>query len=261
MPGPDPRQDMALLTDAAKEAGAIARRFFRAGPETWDKGGGAGPVTEADLAVDTMLRESLLAARPGYGWLSEETEDGAERLTTKRQFIVDPIDGTQAFIDGTTAFAHSLAVVEDGDVLAAAVYLPMQDKMYAAAKGTGAVLNEAPLHASTVSKPNKASLLATKHTLSDRHWRKGVPPVHRVYRPSLAYRLALVGQGRFDGMATFRPTWEWDIAAGALIVSEAGGVASDGKGSTLRFNNPLPQVNGVLAAGPILHKALVAARG
>ena len=72
--------DLRLLADAAKEAGKIARRYFKASPDIWEKGGNAGPVTEADIAIDQMLKEELTAARPDYGWLSEETEDGPDRL-------------------------------------------------------------------------------------------------------------------------------------------------------------------------------------
>ena len=258
---PDPLEDLALLVDAARGAGRIAARFFREEPEVWIKPDGAGPVTEADIAVDDMLRACLCDARPDYGWLSEETPDSPARLSAGRVFIVDPIDGTQAFIEGSSAFSHSLAVVEEGVVVAAVVYLPIRGKLYAAARGHGATLNDIAIRASDAQDLRDAEVLATKHTLSPDHWPRGVPPVTRAYRPSLAYRMALVGEGRFDGMLTFRPTWEWDIAAGALIVAEAGGLATDASGSVLRFNGPVPQVAGVLAAAPSLHAAILGARG
>lgn len=257
---PDPLEDLALLVEAARGAGRIAARFFREEPEVWIKPDGAGPVTEADIAVDDMLRERLCEARPDYGWLSEETPDTEDRLARSRVFIVDPIDGTQAFIEGSSAFSHSLAVVEDGVAIAAVVYLPILGKLYAAARGHGATLDEVLIRASDARHLHETELLASKHTLSPGHWPRGVPPVTRAYRPSLAYRMALVGEGRFDGMLTFRPTWEWDIAAGALIVEEAGGLATDAGGGRLRFNNALPQVPGVLAAGSGIHAALLAAR-
>ena len=116
-----PEPDLALLRDAAKAAGEIATKHFRKDPEAWDKGAGQGPVTEADIEVDTMLREELTAARPDYGWLSEETADNATRLDRERVFVVDPIDGTRAFMDGKTGFSHALAVVEQGVPVAAVV--------------------------------------------------------------------------------------------------------------------------------------------
>lgn len=262
MPGRDhgAADDLSLLIDAAFEAGHIARRHFRANPETWDKADGAGPVTEADLEVDRMLRARLLKARPDYGWLSEETEDAPERLMAERVFIIDPIDGTKAFIEGTSAFSHSLAVVENGQVIAAAVYLPIPDKMYGAALGGGTTLNGSSVAVRQASKPSTLEVLATRPTMTEKHWPRGVPEVERVYRPSLAYRMALVGEGRFDAMATFRPTWEWDIAAGALIISEAGGRVTDGHGTPLTFNNATPQVAGVLAGSPAAHATLSAHR-
>jgi len=249
--------DLSLLKEAAKEAGGIATRYFGTAPSAWDKPGGAGPVTEADLAVDGMLRSTLLAARPGYGWLSEETEDGPERLTTARQFIVDPIDGTRAFVEGTRDWAHSIAIAEAGRIVAAVVYLPLHKLMFAAAAGRGATVNGRPIRATTGSVLADATVLAARPGLAAEHWKDGVvPPVRRSFRSSLAYRLCLVAEGRFDAMLTLRPTWEWDIAAGALIVAEAGGAATDRRGNPLRFNNAHPQVDGVLAAGG-LHAPLL----
>ena len=124
-----PASDLALLIDAARKAGTIATGYFGNDPDVTDKPAGAGPVTEADLAVNRMLHDTLGAARPDYGWLSEETEDNADRLSTDRQFVIDPIDGTRAFIAGNRDWAHSLAVVEGGQVRAAAVYLPMEEEL------------------------------------------------------------------------------------------------------------------------------------
>lgn len=255
---PAPEDDLALLIDAARAAGEIAAGYWRQDPKTWDKPANEGPVTIADLEVDEMLRDRLLSARPGHGWLSEETPDSPARLTQDDIFIVDPIDGTRAFIDHSPDFAHSLALARKGQVVAAVVYLPMKDRMFAAALGQGATLNDKTLMASTRMDEDQAAILTTKPNLLPDHWPGGVPPVTRHFRSSLAYRLALVGQGRFDGMVTLRDSWEWDIAAGALIVSEAGGRISDRHGETLRFNNPRPQVAGVLAGGPDIHRLMLA---
>lgn len=251
-----PATDLALLIDAARKAGTIATGYFGNDPDVTDKPAGAGPVTEADLAVDRMLHDMLGAARPDYGWLSEETEDNADRLSTDRQFVIDPIDGTRAFIAGNRDWAHSLAVVEDGQVRAAAVYLPMRDLMFAAIRGGGATVNDMPVRV-TPAPLEGATVLGTKPNFEGRFWRRGmVPPINRAFRSSLAYRLCLVAQGRFDGMMTLRPSWEWDIAAGALIAAEAGAIVTDQMGMPLQFNNPHPQVPGVLAAGPMLHAGL-----
>ena len=113
--------DLILLNEAARAAGDIAKHYFKKNPKVWDKGGTAGPVTEADLEVDRMLSSDLRLARPGYGWLSEETEDTTDRLSKESVFIVDPIDGTRSFIAGTPHWAHSLAVAKSGFIQAAAV--------------------------------------------------------------------------------------------------------------------------------------------
>ncbi|MGI3169595.1 inositol monophosphatase family protein [Pseudooceanicola sp. C21-150M6] len=257
MPDNDPdidlAADFALLTDAAKDAGKLALTFSGPRAERWDKPDDQGPVTEADLAVDAMLRDRLLNARPDYGWLSEETPDTDNRLGKKRCFIIDPIDGTRSFIEGSETWAHSLAIAEEGEIVAAAVYLPVKGKLYAAALGRGAHLNDRPLRVSGREDLDGARVLAAKPNYDARHWPRGVPNVSRHYRPSLAYRLSLVAEGRYDAMLTFRDSWEWDIAAGELILREAGAITSTRTGAALRFNNPEPLVDGVIAAGPALH--------
>ena len=255
------RRDLELLTDAAQEAGALARRYFEGENKVWNKPDGAGPVSQADLAVDTFLRESLTKARPDYGWLSEETEDSDARQGQDRVFVVDPIDGTRSFLGGSSTWAHSLAVVERGQVTSAVVYLPMRDKLYTAALGAGAQLNGDTLSPGRAREVSGSKVLAAKPSMREDHWPKGVPMMHRSHRPSLAYRLCLVAEGQYDAMFTFRKTWEWDIAAGILILSEAGAKASDRLGGRLLFNNPHPQTEGVVAAGPEIHAGLMEAMG
>ncbi len=255
-----PADDLSLLIDFAQEAGRIAKQYWREDPEMWDKPDGHGPVTEADLAIDKMLRANLLAARPDYGWLSEETEDDLGRLSKQRVFVVDPIDGTRSFIAGERSFSHSLAVVENGVVTAGVVYLPMLDRLYTAGLGFGAQLNGEALQVAMPKPETETQVLAARPNMDAENWPGGTPLFRRTYRPSLAYRMALVGQGRFDGMLTLRQSWEWDIAAGTLIVQEAGGRVLDRTGQALRFNNAKPRVPGVIAAEPGLHARLMARR-
>ena len=252
-----PATDLSLLEEAAREAGEIARGFWRDDPQVWDKGGD-DPVSEADFAVDRHLHRRLLAARPDYGWVSEETEDDVARLQAERVFIVDPIDGTRSFVAGEKTWAHSLAVVENGRVTAACVYLPVRDKLYLAALGQGATLNGEAIAATGPLSVDGATVLSPKVSFRDEFWKGGPPPVERHFRPSLAYRMALVGEGRFDAMLTLRPAWEWDIAAGALIAAEAGARVTDRHGEALVFNSPVRQTAGVLAGGAALHEALMA---
>jgi len=246
---PSINPDLDLLINAAKAAGEIACGYFNASPEVWEKSGGQGPVTEADLHVNKQLCADLQAARPDYGWLSEETEDDDARLKTDRQFIIDPIDGTRSFIAGHKDWTHSLAITENGTPIAAVVYQPMRDRLWTAALGQGATLNGMPINATADKPMDTVTVLTAKPNLDPKYWSAGVPPFKMHFRSSLAYRLSLVGQGRFDAMLTLRPTWEWDVAAGALIVTEAGGIVTDQTGAVPVFNNPHPQNNGMVAAG------------
>ncbi len=254
---PENDGDLSLLRDAAKASAEIALRYFREDPETWDKGGSQGPVTEADLAIDTMLKAELRAARPDYGWLSEETEDSGDRLHRERVFIVDPIDGTRAFIAGEKTWSHSLAIAEDGVITKAVVFAPVINRLYSAEIGASSMLNGDAIAATAQPEMDGATVLAAKSNLEDRFWHGAVPPIARHFRPSLAYRMSLVAHGRFDAMLTLRPCWEWDIAAGTLIVQQAGGLATEVSGDPLQFNNPNAQTSGCLAAGPELHGALL----
>jgi myo-inositol-1(or 4)-monophosphatase len=252
-----PERDLDLLIAAARAAGEIATAFWRDGARSWDKPD-ATPVTEADLAVDRMLRARLTAARPGYGWLSEESPDDAARMERDRVFIVDPIDGTRDFAAGGRQWAHAIAVAEAGAPVAAVIFLPLRGALYAAVRGGGASCNGAPIRASGRAAPPGATVLATRAALDPAHWPGGAPPMQRENRGSLSWRLALVAEGRFDATLSFRDTWEWDLAPGALIAVEAGATVTDTAGVGLAFNRPDPRARGLLAAPPGLHAALLA---
>ncbi len=257
MPASDPEAghaaDRALLERAAREAGRVALGFAGDALDVRYKAADGSPVTAADLAVNARLEELLRGAQPDYGWLSEESVDSDARRAAEKVFIIDPIDGTRSFIAGEDTWAHSLAVAENGIVTAAAVYLPKRDLLYSAALGQGAVLNGVPIRATATGRLEEAEVLAPRPVMDSPYWRVPLPPIRRAHRPSLAYRLGLVAEGRFDAMLTFRPTWEWDIAAGTLLLQEAGARVTDRLGRPLRFNARHPQHPGVVAANPALH--------
>jgi len=253
-----PEADRRLLEAAARAAGATALGYVGRPNPVREKPGGHGPVSEADLAVDRQLHETLLTARPGYGWLSEEGEDGPARLDAARVFVVDPIDGTRAFLAGQKAWALSLAVVEAGRPVAAVVHLPALGHTYAAAAGDGATLDGAPIAAAPAPPAEGARVLAPGNALDPSLWPGGPPPVERHFRPSLAYRLCLVAEGRFDAAFSFRDTWEWDVAAADLIAREAGAAVTTRAGDLPVYNRPNPWLPGILVAPPALHAALLA---
>jgi myo-inositol-1(or 4)-monophosphatase len=162
--------DLELITQAARAAGDIAMGFFQKILRYGTNLTMQGPVTEADLAVDKMLSAALCLERPEYGWLSEETEDGAERLHKEQVFIVDPIDGTRAFIAGTEHWSHSLAVAKAGQIQAAAVYLPVLDMMFSASLGAGAFLNGVPISVSPRAETQGADILSAKSNFDPEFW-------------------------------------------------------------------------------------------
>ena len=256
-PAPGRAADLALLADAAREAGAIAMGHFRRSPAWRDKPDGQGPVSEADLAVDAALRARLMAARPDHGWLSEEAPDDPARLRHARVFVVDPIDGTRAFLKGETGWGLSLALVEDGRPVAAVMHMPALGATYAAAEGMGARRDGAPIRPSGRTGVEGAGMLCSRAALAADRWPAGPPPVERHHRPALAHRLCLVAEGRFDAVLSLAPVWEWDVAAGALIATEAGAVATDAAGRPLRFNTPERRAPGIVAATPGVHGGLM----
>lgn len=252
--------DRALLVAAAEAAGPIAMKHWRTDVETRFKPGDLGPVTAADLAINDMLVEELRSARPGYGWMSEESENDPARLDAERIFIVDPIDGTRSFIAGDTGFSVALAIAERGRVTAAAVHLPARGETFSAAVGGGALKNNEPIAASRQSALHEATVLTAKKQLEPQNWPGGVPPLTRHFRSSLAWRLCLVAEARFDTMLTFRRAFEWDIAAGALIAAEAGAHVTDADGAAFRFNAPDFMHPGIIAAPHALHGQILAHR-
>ena len=251
--------DLELLVKAAYKAAEIAIPFANGAVRSWEKGDDAGPVTEADLAVNQMLSNFLRSKRPDYGWLSEESEDDMSRISTERCFVIDPIDGTRSFIKGEDTWAHSFAIAECGEPIAAVIFLPILDCLYCAEKGKGATLNGKVISVSKAASLSGANILAARPALDVRFWKDGlVPQFNRFHRPSLAYRLSLVADGQYDGMITFRDSWEWDVCAGALITSEAGAMVTDVFGDLLIFNQRLPMTKGVVSAAPYVHSEFLA---
>ncbi|MEL6235971.1 MAG: inositol monophosphatase family protein, partial [Pseudomonadota bacterium] len=204
------------------------------------------------------LHARLTASRPGYGWLSEEAPDNPARLGCAKVFVLDPIDGTRAFIAGERGFAIALALVDQGEVAAGVVHLPARDETYAARRGGGATLNGAPLQASARSALSGADMLISSAQLRPALWPGGPPPITRHFRPALAHRLCLVASGRFDGFVTLRPTWEWDAAAGEIIAREAGAEVTDRRGARARYNSASRQLDGMVAAPAGLHCQIMA---
>ena len=186
--------DLDLLVDAAREGGKIALEQRARGLRIEAKPGGS-PVTNGDLAVDAFLTDRLLRTRPDYGWLSEERTDDVERLSRRRLFVVDPIDGTVAYMKNRPWWTVALAVIEDGEPVAAVVHAPALDETFTAVRGQGARLNGRPIQASDVERLEDASMLADAALLERPIWEEPWPAMRLERRNSIAYRGAQVGLG------------------------------------------------------------------
>ncbi len=214
-------------------------------------------MTEADIASDRHLHAVLTAARPGYGWLSEETADTPDRLALERLFIVDPIDGTRGFIAGNIDWCVSVAAVAAGRPYAAVLFVPARQELFRAIAGGGATLNGV-----AITAPMPDLSLPLRFSGPTRHMRSlagaGFSFGDRRVTPSLAYRLALVAAGRL-GIATAAPdARDWDLAAADLLVHEAGGTLRDAAGGEVRYNRPDPRHPALIAATPPLAAAAAA---
>jgi myo-inositol-1(or 4)-monophosphatase len=248
---PDP-EDLALLEDAVRAAGDIARKFYGGDYRQWSKEGGS-PVTEADLAVNKYLCDTLLAARPDYGWLSEESADDAARLEKQKTFVVDPIDGTVAFLKNRPHFTICAAIVADGRPCCGVVYNPISDELYAARTGAGARRNGNAIHASSREGLEGCSMLGDRTQLAQAPW----PPMHVQNRNSVAYRLALVADASVDASVSLTSKRDWDLAAADVILHEAGGLLTDSAGRVLRYNRTSTLQSSLVAAGPKLHTEIM----
>lgn len=256
------RADLAgAMTQLSVAAGALALEFFEDGGATSAaisyKAGGS-PVSEADVAADTFLKQRLRPLLPGAGWLSEETADDSDRLDKSSLFIVDPIDGTRAFIKGDPRWGVSVALVEDGRPVIGIIHMPALRETFCATLDGGAWLNGQKITPGTekifsrvsVGGPKKVLNILTGAGLD-------ISMPDRV--PSLAYRFALVAAGQLDVALASTNAWDWDIAAADLIVHESGGRLTGLDGALPRYNQSRPRHGALAAAGANLHAPVIAA--
>lgn len=245
------------MTDCVEEAGRIALSYFGERPRTEIKPDGTS-VSEADLAVDTFLRDNLGAIDPSYGWLSEETHDDRDRLERSRVWVVDPIDGTRAFLKERPEWTICVALVENGQPVMAAVFNPAKGEFFHAVAGGGAFLNGRPINVPEPVTLAGCTLAASATMFRSSRWAEPWPDMETVWVNSIAYRLALVAAGTCDGTVSMSGKCDWDIAAADLIVREAGGIVSTADFKPFTYNQPQTRHSSVVAAGPALHAELIA---
>jgi myo-inositol-1(or 4)-monophosphatase len=248
-------RDCALLTSTVREAGALAHSMFRTELKNWTKGA-SSPVSEADIAVNDLLENRLRSATPDYGWLSEESVDDEARLGKRLTWIVDPIDGTRAYLAGREDWCVSVALVEGASPVLAAVFAPASREFFFAVRGAGATHNEKPVHATSGTELDFPRIAGPKPLVERLHRGPGEISLYpRI--GSLALRLCRVAEGRLDAAFAGGQSRDWDLAAANLIVQEANGSMTALSGDTILYNRR-EVIHGVLvAAGRDRHASIV----
>jgi myo-inositol-1(or 4)-monophosphatase len=250
----DVQHQAAHLESCVREAGALALSMFQTPIKKWTKGEALSPVSDADIAVDNLLRERLSA--DGIAWLSEESVDDPVRLNARYVWIVDPIDGTRAYIEGLPDWSVSAALVENGRPVAACLFAPVTAEFYTAVVGAGATRNGVAMAATKGTSLAQARIAGPKKLLE--RLQSVSPPFTVMPRThSLALRLARVAEGTFEAAFAGGNSHDWDLAAADLLVHEAGGALTPFGGGIVTYNCPVPRHGMLVAAGRDRHAALL----
>ena len=248
-------RDAALLEDVVREAGALALSLFRTELKSWTKGQ-SSPVSEADISVNNLIEGRLRNATPDYGWLSEESADDPSRLDKPLTWIVDPIDGTRAYLAGQDDWSVSVALVANGLPVLGAVFAPASNEFFFATCGRGTVLNGVPVTpapGSAIDFPNIAGPKPLVERLGGMRDGESLHP--RI--GSLALRLVRVADGRLDAAFAGGHSRDWDLAAADLIVHEAGGEMTTLAGERMVYNQADVRHGLLVAAGRARHAHIV----
>jgi myo-inositol-1(or 4)-monophosphatase len=258
MPSPDAKvlaREAALLKDTVRQAGQLALSLFRTDLKNWTKGT-SSPVSEADIAVNELLESKLRSASPDYGWLSEESADDEARLGKPLVWIVDPIDGTRAYLAGREDWCVSAALVGEASPVLAAVFAPASDEFFFAMRGQGAMRNDAPIQATTGADIDFSRMAGPKPLVERLNRAGGEISLHpRI--GSLALRLCRVAQGSLDAAFAGGQSRDWDLAAANLIVQEANGRMTTLSGDTIHYNRREVAHGVLVAAGHERHASIV----
>jgi myo-inositol-1(or 4)-monophosphatase len=247
-------RDRSLLADTVREAGALALKMFRTELRNWTKGA-SSPVSEADIAVNDLIRERLQQATPHYGWLSEESADDSARLDKSQVWIIDPIDGTRGYLAGREDWCVSAALVENASPVLAAVFAPATDEFFFATRGEGASLNGIPIRATDGIALDFARVAGPKPLLERLKMPPDAVPHPRI--GSLALRLCRVADQRLDAAFAGGQSRDWDLAGADLIVHEAGGRMTALSGDPIVYNCPEVTHGVLVAAGRDRHAHIV----
>ncbi len=257
MPVIDLARDRNILNRAVHEAGKEVLARFGLTTHSWAKDDDS-PVSEADHAANDILYEHLVVGHEKqYGFLSEESAECTHRLSAARTWIVDPIDGTRAFLNGVPHFTVCVALIEENKPILSAVYNPATDEFFEAILDGGAFLNGQPIQTSTQTEIEGCSMLAHAPMFSHPKWPEKWPPMHVEQVNSTSYRIALVASGQYDATMALLPKSDWDMAPGALIAKEAGAIITDHTGAELTYNLAKPIQRSLVCAGPKLYSQIL----
>ena len=249
--------DILTRIEAAIEAARVVFARFTPGAIETEYKIGHDPVTEADRAVDAVLRQNLL--RDGEGWLSEETADNPSRLGKERVWIVDPLDGTREFVQGLPEFCVSIGFVEKGRPVAGGIYNPATQETFLGSVESGVLYNGEPARASQRTNLAGALVLASRSEVKRGDWKQfDSGPLQIRAMGSVAYKLALVAAGLADVTFTLTPKHEWDVAAGAALILSGGGLLRTPGNDELLCNQRNPLIPGLIGCGYGLGKQLMA---
>jgi myo-inositol-1(or 4)-monophosphatase len=252
-------RELQVAEGAAREAGAIVRKFYEGGVAVGYKDAARdNPVTEADTQADACIRGIVRRAFPDDGWLSEETKDSRARLSCRRVWIVDPLDGTKEFVQHIPELCVCIALVEDGVPVVGVSFNPITDELFAGAAGAGLTVNGAPAHTSATREVAAARILASRSEDKRGEWDPFKPHMRVELTGSVAFKLALIAAGRADGTFSLTPKHEWDICAGAALIQAGGGRIADCYGRPLRFNQATPLLPGIIATNAALFEPIQA---
>lgn len=247
-------RDAALLKRTVRDAGELALSLFRTELKNWTKGA-SSPVSEADIAVNDLIESKLCSATPDYGWLSEESADNEARLGKRFTWIVDPIDGTRGYIAGREDWCVCVALVEDTTPVLAAVFAPVSDEFFFAARGQGASCSGVALHATTGTELDFSRIAGPKPLVERLSRAKDIVLHPRI--GSLALRLCRVADGQLDAAFAGGQSRDWDLAAADLIVHEANGSMTALSGDAIQYNRRIVTHEVLVAAGRERHAKIV----
>ena len=250
--------DILQRIEAALDAARTVFARFTPGAIETEYKIGHDPVTEADRAVDAVLRQNLL--RDGEGWLSEESVDDPSRLDKHHVWVVDPLDGTREFVQGIPEFCVSIGFVENGRPVAGGICNPATKETIVGSVDSGVLYNGKAARPSQRTTLQGSLILASRSEIKRGEWQQFQSGDYQI-RPmgSVAYKLGLVSAGLADITFTLTPKNEWDVAAGAALVASAGGFVATLDNAPLRCNNRNPLLTGLMASGPHLREPLLAA--